>query len=400
MLLCLLENGADVQAPTATGDTVLHTALRSLQGEYLTLEIVKVLICHGCDPLGASLSEKTLVHIALKRGFPSVARYFLSLGVPPSADLILVVFEFRFKQEQERLQMLRCLLGNGANVHACTTAGDTFLGIALRSFLEDKHALEALKLLVRHGCNPFECDSHGKTPLCIAVEQGRISLIGFLLTLGPSLSLVSDLLWVALSSNRFRPKSQMVNFLIDHGASIFVQAQNGDTLLHLAITSLDNDEVLPLVELLLRRGCNPMMRNDSGTTPLHVAIERGRIFVVEFLLSQNVQPPPDILFTAIQSNPTLSPDVRLKLVEALVTFGCNTQTCNAVGQTPLEAAYLGGHVDVGDYLTLEYPPVQAGRIELASRGIQDTGVLFTDHDLADTCTGIPRMSLTEDLSIT
>ena len=369
IILCLLENGADIQALTATGDPVLHTALRSSQDEDVTLEITKVLICHGCDPLGASLSGKTLVHLALERGFLSVARYFLSLGVPPSADLILVLFKLRFEHEDdERLQMLRCLLVNGADVHACTTAGDTLLGIALQSFLEEEPALEALKLLVHHGCNPFECDSHGKTPLSIAVEQGQVSLTGFLLSLGPSSILVSNLLWAALCSYQFRPKSQMINFLIDQGASVFVQAQNGDTLLHLAITSLDNDEVLPLVELLLTQGCNPMIPNDSGTTPLHVAVERGRISVVEFFLSQNIQPPPDILFTAIQSSPALSSDVRLKIVEVLVTFGCNTQTCNAIGQTPLQAAYLGGHMDVGDFLllNLEYPPVQAGRTELAS----------------------------------
>lgn len=165
----------------------------------------------------------------------------------------------------------------------------------------------------------------------IAVEQGHVSLANFLLSLGASSGLPSDILWVALRSKLSRRKSEMVDFLINQGANVFAKARNADTLLHFAVASIDNYEVLQIVWLLFRQGCDPALPNNSGVTPFHVAVERGRISVVELFLSLNVHPPPDILFTAIESSTALSSDVILEMIDLLVSSGCDIQTRNAEG---------------------------------------------------------------------
>ena len=304
MIVCLLQNGANIHARTEAGDSVLNVALQPISEDVHCLEIVKCLVGHGCNPREASSSGKTPLHITVELGRVSIAQYLLSLDIPPPSDLLFVAL--RIRVQQKRAPMIHFLLENGADVHARTTAGDSVLHVALESFSEDNYCLRTVKLLVDHGCDPREASSLGKTPFHATVERGNISVAKcFLSNCAPSI-LPCDILLVALNSNRFRRKLQMVNFLIDEGASVFAKVQNGDTVLHAAVASLVDDEVLEGVVLLLRRGCDPSVSNIHGATPLHIAIRRRHTVVVKHFLSLKVSLPPDILFTAIQYKPTPS----------------------------------------------------------------------------------------------
>ena len=212
---------------------------------------------------------------------------------------------------------------------------------------------EILKLLVSQGCSPLEANSHGEVPLCVAVEQGRTVIAQILLSLCVPSNSPCDVLRVVLLSKQIRCKLQMTNFLVDQGANVLAKAQNGDSMLHTAIASIDDDEILEVVTLLLGQGCDPMVPNKHGFTPFHVTVERGHISVVKHFLSQNVPLPPDILFAAIRSSPALGWNAshrRLNIVKVLVTSGCDTEARDPAGLTVLDAAYSEGHVDVIDYL--------------------------------------------------
>ncbi|KAG6369745.1 ankyrin repeat-containing domain protein [Boletus reticuloceps] len=351
MIVCLVENGVDVHARAIAGGSALQTALNSLFDEEDALVTVKVLVHHGCDPFEANSPRRTLLHNAVERGFTSVARYLMSLGMFPSSDLLAAVLRTPNRHMHKQSQMLQCLLDNTTDVHACTIAGDPLLHIALQSSTEEECTIETLKLLIRHGCNHLEPNSHGKTPLCIVVEQGHIPLSRFLLSLGAPSSLLSDALWIALRSKQVQRQYEMVKLLIDQGASVLATAQNWDTTLHVAVASIHHLSDPYTVSLLLNRGCDPTIRNIRGATPFHVAVERGRVDVVELFLSLDVPLPPDILFAAIQPRCTSgwsAPD--LELIELLVISGCDTQARNAAGQTPLDVAISQGYVSVVGYL--------------------------------------------------
>ena len=318
------------------------------------LRTAKVLVGHGCSLLETCSSGKTSLQIAVERGFVSVTRYFLSLGAPPASDLLLAALPPRNGQEESRI--LR-LLGGGAISNSPHDANPL-----LRAPFDHYpvwhtgipgNTLKILKLLVGLGCNALEANSHGEIPLCVAVEQGRTVAAQVLLSRCIPFNSPCDVLRVVLLSKQIRCKLQMANFLIDQGANVLAKAQNGDSMLHTAIASIDGDEVLEVVALLLAQGCDPMVPNERGITPFHVAVERGHISVVKHFLSQNVPLPPDILFTAIWSSPALGWNAshrRLNIVKALVTSGCDTETRNSAGLTVLDATYCEGHLDVFDYL--------------------------------------------------
>ena len=344
----LLENGANVHARTTAGNSVLHTALRSSSTDDSAMEIAKILICHGCDLLAANNSGETSLHIAVERGFVSVTRHLLSLGVPPSSDML---FTMLLPQNQEVQSELLSYLETGTNMHICTLApfdSDHPHLIDFEHSFECFHTLEILRLLIAHGCHPLEPNSRGEIPLCIAVEQGCITIAKFLLSL-----IVSrvDVLWTVLTLKQIRPKTRTIEFLVDQGVDVLAKAQDGDSVLHVAVAFVTDDEVLQVVALLVQRGCDPTICNTHGITPFHVAVQRGRIAVVKFFLeSLNVAPPLDILSTAMRFMPALTGSAsdlsqRLEVIKVLVASGC---AHDAAGQTSLDAASSGGHVDTVD----------------------------------------------------
>ena len=353
MIVCLLENGLDIHAGAGNGDPVLHAVMQSDLEEDV-LRTAKVLVGHGCSLLETCSSGKTSLQIAVERGFVSVARYLLSLGPPPASDLLLAMLLPR--NEQQESQILGSL-ESGANSIYPHGANPLFhvslYHDPVRHTGISDNTSEILKLLVSQGCSPLDANSHGEVPLCVAVEQGRTVVAQILLSLCVPFNSPCDVLRVVLLSKQIRCKLQMANFLIDQGANVLAKAQNGDSMLHTAIASIDDDEVLEIVTLLLGQGCDPMVPNERGITPLHVAVERGHISVVKLFLSQNVPLPPDILFAAIRSVPAFGWDAshrRLKIVKLLVTSGCDTKTRNSAGLSVLDAAHSEGHLDVIDYL--------------------------------------------------
>jgi ankyrin repeat protein len=333
MIRFLVENGVNVFAHSSDGDSVLHIMLQCFNDDKETLEAVKVLISFGGDPLEANSRGNTPLHIAVERGLVSAARYLLTLGAALPPDLLVTLN--RDRSCWSTAPMIRFLVKNGVDVHAYASDGDSVLHIALRCFNEANDVLDAVKLLVGYGCDPLEANSCGETPLHLAVERSYVSV---------------------------------AQYLITQGASVLTKVSNGDTLLHFATGGAyrypyDEDEdgcALKAIKFLVRCGCEPAVSNDDGQTPLHIAVNLGRIKTIKYLLSLNISLPCDILFTAIQSDNNSA--YRRYIIETLVTSGCDSRTPNADGDTPLRVAIMKGKVDVVEYLlsvaSVYHPPLE------------------------------------------
>jgi hypothetical protein len=98
-----------------------------------------------------------------------------------------------------------------------------------------------------------------------------------------------------------------LELMLQHGANINEQDAEGQTALHIAITAM-HDRWEELVMHLLDAGADPNLANNVGSTPLHLAAERGLD----------------------------------NCVRALLTNGA-TSISNHAGDLPLHLAALGGH---------------------------------------------------------
>ena len=389
MITLVVENGVNVLARASNGDSVLHTMLQSFYNDDEAWEVMKLLVGYGCNPLEADSRGNTPLHIAVKRGYVSVARYLLTLGASLPPD-VLVTWEFC--GWESTTYMLPFLVENGVNVLArASSDGDSVLHIALQSLYDDSEALKAVKLLVSYGCDPFEVNSHGNTPLHIAVEQGHISVARYLLTLGSSLP--PDML-VSWNFCGWQSTTQIIPFLVENGVDLLAHAgSDGDSVLHIVLQSIYNDsEALKAVKLLVSYGCDPLEADCRGITPLHIAVKQGHISAVQYLLALGAPLPPDLLTTlkGYWSSKKTVPMIRflvanevdvlahasdgdsvlhialqslcddneaLETVKLLVSYGCDPLEANSHGNSPLHIAVERGHISAARYLLTRGPPL-------------------------------------------
>jgi ankyrin repeat protein len=383
----LVENGVDLNVLTYTreGDSVLHIALESLHDDNEAVEAVKLLVGYGCDPLEADSHGNTPLHIAVERGHISAARYLLSVGVPLSADPL--VTSKNYWSVWTTALMIPFLVENGVDVLTRASNGDSVLHIALQSLRHDENkVLETVKCLVGYGCDPLEANSHGQTPLHIAVQQGLISVARYLLTFGAAVP--PDLL-VTLNRDRLRwSTAPMIRFLVENGADVLARTGDGASVLHITLGSsyvYNRDVFLETVKLLVAYGCDPLEANSYGSTPLHIAVERGHVSAARYLLSLGAPLPPDLLVTlnrdrsywntvpmirflvnngadvhahASDRDSVLHIALRcfntasdaLDAVKLLVSYGCDPLEANSRGETPLHIAAERSYVSVARYL--------------------------------------------------
>jgi ankyrin repeat protein len=381
----LVENGVDVFANSTEGDSVLHVALQCFSDENVAFEAVRLLVGYGCDPLEADSRGNTPLHIAVERGYISVARYLLTLGARLPPDLLVTLN--RNQPRWSTTSMIQFLVKNEVNVFAHSSDGDSVLHIVLRYFNDDAETLESVKVLVGCGCDPLEANSHGHTPLHIAVERGYISVARYLLTFGAPLP--PDLLVTSKGHCYWagRSTTPMIHFLVENGANVLARSSNGDSLLHIALQSLyDDNEAVETVKLLVGCGCNPLEANFRGDTPLHIVVRRGHISVARYLLTLGAPLPPDLLatlevwlgqsmmhfliengldvlaraangdsslHTLLQSLNLNDENEALEAVKCFVSYGCDPLEANSRGHTPLHIGVERGYISVARYfLTL------------------------------------------------
>jgi len=124
-------------------------------------------------------------------------------------------------------------------------------------------------------------------------------IVKYLLSL--NIALPPDILLSASTGGR--SKAQLIQYLIHAGADVSVATTDGDSPLHLLLTTdMGNgnieDDRLECVKILIDAGCNPSVQNLAGETPLHAAAKSGFKYIIEYLLAQSVPLPHDILLVS------------------------------------------------------------------------------------------------------
>ena len=263
ILRCLLENGADINAVTAI-NVKGYTPLM-ISAHYEQFGAVTFLIDQGADVnLQDEYGYTALHHVAKSRSTYNINA--LNLLIDRGADL-----DARTKFLKETALMLACACNN----------------------------VNAVKCLLQNGFNVELQDKNGKTCLDFALRyKGNPNeTLSFLLKSGVDVSNArrnndQTLLMQALCHHE--KNFREIQLLIEHGANVDFQDQNGNTALHYVVRHCSGhcsrhgytrDCAQKFLSALWNAGASHLS-NNQGLTPLLLASCLRKVAVVECIIKQ------------------------------------------------------------------------------------------------------------------
>ena len=158
----LLEHGADVHLKDKNGLTSLHYAVKNVPDRLIACEVLKCLLKNGADINALTDDNSTPLMLASQSCDVNVIKFFLNHGSKNDGRALHFVCE-----RAVGLDIMLCLIGNGADVNARGNDNCTPLMTASRSGLVDK-----INVLINHGANLHLQNDYGDTAMHYAVCSG------------------------------------------------------------------------------------------------------------------------------------------------------------------------------------------------------------------------------------
>lgn len=284
-----------------------------------TGEIAEFLLTLGADLETRTEDGETPLMMALYDGKADSVRRLLARGASPVAkdkNGMTALMVAAYQGHKEAFKMLLDRYPGGVSVNIRDNKGRTALRWAAKG-----GNLPIVEMLLARGGLCHIVDSEGETPLMSAARAGNVNMAQAMLKTGKARVTAQGfdgrtaLIW-AMKGNRYgNSQLAMVRLLVDNGAEVNAKAKNGETAFSLAMEKKKNDVVsylldkganaggtdignmslmeavrqnnLLVVKLLLRKGADTNMAEDSGDTPLIAAAWGGYKEIVEELIKYN-----------------------------------------------------------------------------------------------------------------
>ena len=202
------------------------------------------------------------------------------------------------------------LLQYGANVALYTDkSGRTALHFAAGS---SDNSCEILRCLIENGADIDKGRNDNQTPLMIAAQKGHVSV---------------------------------ATFLIEHGANVDLQDENGNTALH--HTLYGSDVSCEILSCLTGSGADVNGVNKVKHTPLMIAAKRGHLNALTLLIkhgAHDVDLEDSDGYTALHYA-VYSSDISCEILSCLIGIGADVNARTNNGVTPLMIAAEEGHIN-------------------------------------------------------
>ncbi len=282
----LIAEGADVTATDKNGWTALAYAASPQVAEALVHGGAKV----GGETTPQGLHKLPLI-LAIMQGRKDLVEYLLSAGADPTEKQSDGASAFEAAAGFNRAELLETLASHASNLSREKIQ---------ENFAEAIYAgnLEVAQAFLKKGA---EVNGGTIPPLFRAVGSGKSGMVRFLLDQGadpkvrdsegnPLLCTVvdppidRDKLRLAAGApdnvaKLYAPFNEMLQLLLEKGASVSETNKKMQTPLHLAAS----EENPPSVKLLLEHGADVRTLDQFGATPLHYAVMNGRLESAQLL---------------------------------------------------------------------------------------------------------------------
>lgn len=274
-----------------------------------------------------SLEGKTPLIIAVGNSYIDTAKILIENGANINAVDIEGWSALSYAVNNGDIEIAKLLLTNKAKIK-----GELLL--AIKSPIVESR-INIMKLLIENGANINYTDEDGFNPLNIAIESGDMELTKFLITNGANVnSLMQDgvsLIGYAIAQNNM----DLLQILIENGAN--VNYTNGDSWANTPLQTASRLGLDNVVRILLTRNADINSVDMNGNTALHTAALNSQLSVVKLLLEKN----PNLDIQNKVGNTALHLAVisgNIDIVGELVLKGANTRIRNNDGKYPRDIA--------------------------------------------------------------
>ena len=308
----LIELGADVDLANGLGHTALHLVIQRRNEELFDLvmatdpsldhldsnqtsplvqaiyyrqpEMAKKLVKAGCDISLKNNSGQTAAHVAASQGIDGLIELLLENGAnvrdvdsKGTSTFMMLCVSGQLDLVKEHFDIALATQGNKNNENCLMYAAGSN-SPELVEYLCEKTDLENT------------ADGWGKTPLLVACHHHDIEIVKTLLRHGAN----PDIIPVAESNFQnlnyqpplihaaYQQNSDLVKALLSAEANVSIANPQGYQALHAACGAIEIDQNLTpqllsesgaeIVGLLLEKGADPNAKNESGQTPLAIAV--------------------------------------------------------------------------------------------------------------------------------
>ncbi|KAG2146832.1 ankyrin repeat-containing domain protein [Suillus clintonianus] len=313
----LIQHGADVNA-VRNGANALHALLSHENWRDDWLRTAQLLIEAGCSIDVEDGEGYTPLRLAVRCGSLPLVKDLIGRGacIPAGA-----IHDYLGNDWIDHA-IISALVQHGADVNAQCNERNP-----LHSLLHHRHWKEewfkTARILVEAGSSLEAVDEAGQTPIYLAVIQGSVTLVKYLVGRGARVS--ADFVLDNLENGWIDTADPLDNNLekdwIDSAmASVFVQRgvdvdHDGGNLLHALVGHTDTQrDNFKIAGVLIDAGCSLDATDRVGNTPLHLAIRQQPLPFIEYLIERGARVPVDAIHAALQSA-QIDPDVVSVLVE-------------------------------------------------------------------------------------
>jgi len=197
-----------------------------------------------------------------------------------------------------------------------------------------------VELFLKYGVDPnVGLELAGRAPLHLAADCGHVGVAGTLLDYGAHIDRHNVDSLTPLHFAVYKKRREMIEFLVSKGAPLGGFDATGNTLLGFAVQNCDPTivEMLVSLEVDINQQCH---KDYPSSRPIHVAVERGDINMVEVLvrLKADIE-APSVRGTPLMMAAEMGHD---ELLRMLIRSGANPHLTDSEGATLMHIAARGG----------------------------------------------------------
>ncbi|XP_052081616.1 uncharacterized protein LOC127719499 isoform X2 [Mytilus californianus] len=271
-------------------DNDYNTALM-ISCERCNMEIVQLLILHGCNLNTANVHGRTALHIASTIGYTVIVQLLISNECEINLCDNDNQTPLNLATENYQKTCIGLLISNGCDVNICNLDGQTSLHIACKR----GHADIVDLILNTNRCDIDKLDDNQDSSLAIACTHGRKDIVDCLILKKCNINTVNSFglspLHIAIRSDYM----EIVQTLIQNGCDINLCDANKQTPLFCACEM----GICSAVQLLLQKGCDSNICNSDGLTPLEIANDNGFLYIVSYFSKNKKSNEFQIIYSRI-----------------------------------------------------------------------------------------------------